>query len=163
MKASWIFLALLLAAGPAGAQLYRWVDKDGKVRYGDTPPAGAKTSSIKAPPPGPVTPAAEAKDAKGAKDGKGAKKGPLTAAEKDQEFRQRREDAQKAAEKEDEESRTKAARADSCDRAKEQLRTMQSGERIARSSSSGERYFLDESQVAQEVAKAQQTMQQACK
>src|SRR5882672_564985 len=113
VKAFGIFLALLLAAGTASAQLYRWVDKDGKVRYGDTPPPGAKTSSIKAPPPGPATSAAAAKDAK---DGKDAKKGPLTAAEKDQEYRKRRENAEKAAEKNEEESRTKAARADSCDR-----------------------------------------------
>src|SRR5436190_24256368 len=106
VKASWIFLALLFAAGTANAQLYRWVDKDGKVRYGDTPPPGAKTSSIKAPPPGPATSAAaskDAKDAKDGKDGKAAKKGPLTAAEKEQEYRERREEASKAAANEEEE------------------------------------------------------------
>src|SRR5260221_10575262 len=123
VKASWIFLALLFALGTAHAQLYRWVDKDGKVRYGDTPPPGAKTSSIKAPPPGPVTPAAASKDAKDAKDGKAAKKGPLTAAEKEQDYRDRQDAAKKAAEKEEEENRAKATRADNCNRAKEQLRT----------------------------------------
>jgi hypothetical protein len=163
VKASWIFLALLFAAGTANAQLYRWVDKDGKVRYGDTPPPGAKTATIKAPPPGSAPPAAASKDAKDGKDGKAAKKGPLTAAEKEQEYRDRREEAKKAAEKEEEESRAKAARADNCDRAKEQLRTLQSGERIARTNSSGERYILSDSQLAQEVAKSQQSVAQACK
>lgn len=163
MKASLIILALLLAAGPAGAQLYRWVDKDGKVHYGNTPPPGAKTSTITAPPPGSPPPAAASKDAKDSKDAKAAKKGPLTAAEKEQDYRTRREEAQKAAEKDEDERRAKAERAEGCNRSKEQLRTLQSGERIARTNSSGERYFLDESQVAQEVSKAQQSMQQACK
>jgi glutaredoxin len=37
------FLALLLAAGLAQAQQYRWIDKDGRVQFTDAPPpAGAK-------------------------------------------------------------------------------------------------------------------------
>ena len=163
MKASWIILALLFAAGTANAQLYRWVDKDGKVRYGDTPPPGAKTSTIKAPPPGSPPPAAASKDSKDGKDTKAAKKGPMTAAEKEQDYRDRQEEAKKAAAKEEEEKRAKAARAEGCDRAKERLRTAQSGERIAKTNASGERYILDDQQVAQEIAAAQQSLQQACK
>ena len=38
-----VFCVLLLAGGAAQAQQYRWIDKDGRVRYSDTPPpAGAK-------------------------------------------------------------------------------------------------------------------------
>lgn len=37
------FLALLLAAGLAHAQQYRWIDKDGRVQFTDAPPpAGAR-------------------------------------------------------------------------------------------------------------------------
>jgi hypothetical protein len=39
MKA-WLWL-VLLCAGLAQAQTYRWVDKDGKVHYGDRPPPAA--------------------------------------------------------------------------------------------------------------------------
>lgn len=39
MKAWW--LLVLLCAGLAQAQAYRWVDKDGKVHYGDRPPPAA--------------------------------------------------------------------------------------------------------------------------
>ena len=59
---------MVLACGLAHAQAYRWVDKDGKVRYGDTPPPGVKAAPMKgisgnpAPPPPP---------APGSKDGKG--------------------------------------------------------------------------------------------
>jgi hypothetical protein len=163
VKAFCIFLALLFAAGAACAQMYRWVDKDGKVRYGDTPPPGAKTSSIKSPQSGDAAPAPAAKDAKDAKDAKGAKKGPLTAAEKEQDFRKRQADASKAAEKAEVERRAKAERNEGCERTKEYLGTLESGQRIARTNAGGERYYMDESQVAQEVAKARQSMQQACK
>jgi glutaredoxin len=37
-KRSWLLIPLLLAAGAAHAQLYRWVGPDGKVTYSDTPP-----------------------------------------------------------------------------------------------------------------------------
>lgn len=40
MKARLFLLALLLAT-TAQAQTYRWVDKEGKVHYGDRPPAAA--------------------------------------------------------------------------------------------------------------------------
>ena len=39
-------LALLLAALPASAVMYKWVDQDGKVHYSDQPPPdGAKKSA----------------------------------------------------------------------------------------------------------------------
>ncbi len=154
MKAFCICLALLLAAGTASAQMYRWIDKDGKVRYGDTPPPGVKTSSIKAPPPGAAAPATAAKD---------AKKGPMTAAEREQDYRKRQDESRKTAEKSDAESRAKTERAEGCERAKEQLRTLESGQRVMRTNSSGERFFLDDNQVAQEIAKGQQLVERACK
>jgi len=44
------FLALLVAAGLAQAQPYRWVDKDGRVQFTDRPPpAGAKDVQKTAP------------------------------------------------------------------------------------------------------------------
>ena len=157
MKAFCIGVALVFAAGTAFAQMYRWVDKDGKVRYGDTPPPGAKTSSVKGAQSGgaaAAAPAAESKD---------AKKGPLTSAEQEQEYRKRQEEAAKAGKKSEQEQQAKAQRNEGCERTKEYLSTLQSGQRIARTNSSGERYYMDDNQVAQEVAKANQAVQQACK
>jgi hypothetical protein len=154
VKASWIFLALLFAAGTAFAQTYKWVDADGKVRYGDAPPPGAKTSTIKAPPPGSAAPATAAKD---------AKKGPLTAAEQEKDYRKRQEEAGKAADKANADLRAQAERNEVCARQKESLATLESGQRISRTDAKGERYYLDENQVAQEIAKTRQSMQQACK
>jgi len=162
VKAMPMFLALLFVAGAASAQMYKWVDKDGKVRYSDTPPVGTKTSTVKAPQSAGESPAASAADAK-SKDGKDAKKGPMTPAEKEQDYRKRQAEAGKEAEKADAERRAKAERNEGCERTREYLRTLESGQRIARSNPAGERYYLDENQVAAEVAKAQQSVAAACK
>ena len=157
MKASWIFLAMLLAASSASAQMYKWIDKDGKVRYGDAPPPGAKASSVKAPASGAApapSPASAAGDAK--------KKGPLTAAEQEQEFRRRRQEDEKAGKKSDQEQQAKSAKSENCMRAQEYLVTLKSGQRISRTATSGERYYMDENQVAQELAKTEQTIKQVC-
>lgn len=140
-----VFLAALLAAPLAHAQLYRWVDKEGKVRYTDTPPpAGVKSSSIKAPAaPEAAKPAAKAASKDAAKDAK--------------------KDAK--AEKEDpvEKEKQAATFREYCGRAKGELATLESGQRISRTDEKGERYFLDDSQRAQEVAKARASVSEWCK
>jgi len=145
--------ALALAVcGAAQAQLYRWVDKDGKVRYGDTPPPGAKTSTIQGPPP-----------AAAANPSGDAAKGPATPAEAEKDFRSRQTKAREAAEKAQEDEKLKADMRAACDQSKEYLRTLQSGQRIARTNAAGERYYLDDGQIQQEIAKEQQTVQKYCK
>lgn len=48
MKTTPMLLLALLCAGTVQAQsLYRWVDADGKVHYGDRPPAPDKVKEIK--------------------------------------------------------------------------------------------------------------------
>ena len=155
MKRIALVLALALCAAPAAAQLYKWVDKDGKVRYGDTPPPGAKTNTVRPP----AEPAAGAAPA-AAKD---AKKGPQTAAEREMDFRKRQAEARKAEEAAAREKEDKAKQAENCDRAREYLRTLESGQRISRLNASGERFFLDENQVRQETEKARATEKEACK
>lgn len=54
MKMHRPLLAVLLAfaATAATAQMYRWVDKDGRVHYTQTPPPGLQAESVRpAPPP----------------------------------------------------------------------------------------------------------------
>jgi glutaredoxin len=57
-RGAFLGLALLLSAGSASAQMYKWVDAAGKTHFSDTPPpANAKTAPIKggAPSAGPST------------------------------------------------------------------------------------------------------------
>lgn len=152
-----VFGLMLAFAAVASAQLYRWVDKDGKVRYSDTLPPGVKATTLKSP-PGTSAPSPAADDA-AAKD---AKKGPLTPAEQEADFRKRQMDAQKAREKEDQASRNAQAKQDNCARAQETLAGLESGQRIARTNASGERYYVDDDQRAAEIAKARQSVSSWC-
>jgi hypothetical protein len=150
-----LFLALLcLFAASAFAQQYKWRDADGKVRYGDVPPAGAKAERLKGPStgyaPAPAPAAAASKDASG------------KALTPEQAFRKRQEDAAK-----DRDAQAKADQAvqqkrENCERAQAALRTLESGQRVSRTNAQGERYFLDEAAIAQETEKARQAVQQSC-
>ncbi|TAK82678.1 MAG: DUF4124 domain-containing protein [Betaproteobacteria bacterium] len=152
-----ILLAVACAfAAAASAQQYKWTDKNGRVQYGDAPPPGVKATPLRPPPP---APAAAAKRA----DPKAAGKGLLTPAEKDAEYRKRQAEAAKDRDKLAKDQQAAEAKKENCARAQDYLRNLQSGQRLSGVDSKGERYYLDEAQIAQETAKAQQGVQQWCK
>ena len=153
MNRAIIFGLGVLFASAAAAQQYKWTDQNGKTQYGDVPPPGVKAQRLK-PPPGP----APAPSAAGKKDEKGAAK-PLSP---EAAYRKRQEDAQKENEKNEKAEQEAAARKENCARAQEQLRQLETGQRIARTDAKGERYFLDDAQVAQEMARTRQIVQQSC-
>jgi hypothetical protein len=141
-----IALAVALAFVPlAWAQLYKWVDKDGKVHYSDTPPAtqDSKQLSVQTgggtPPPPP--PAAQ-------KDGK-AEKGPV--------------DPKEAARKAEDDAKRVAAAAERCGRAQRYLKTLTDGGRIINYDSKGERQIMDDAQIESEKARAQKAVDESCK
>ncbi|MDW8468856.1 MAG: DUF4124 domain-containing protein [Burkholderiales bacterium] len=148
-------LALVAVSGAAQAQIKCWTEAGRRV-CGDTPPPGAKVTTVRVPPPTEPAPPAASKDAKGARPG------PLTPAEQEQEFRRRRLEAQKAAEKAEQERQEAQARRENCERAREALRALESGQRIARTDEKGERYFLDDAEIARETARARQLVAQWC-
>ena len=153
-----MLLAATAFATATLAQQFKWTDKDGKVRYGDTPPPGAKATPLK-PPPGPAAPPPGASKSAAAKD---VRKGPLTPAEQEQEFRKRKLEEQKTAEKTEDERKEAEAKRENCQRAREQQRTLEAGGRIARTDAKGERYYLEDAQIAQEAAKARELVKQWC-
>ena len=50
MKNSWIVLAALVVCSSASAQMYKWVDKDGKVHYSDQAPPGVNAEPVQLKP-----------------------------------------------------------------------------------------------------------------
>jgi len=125
---------MALFAAAASAQQYKWTDKDGQVRYGDVPPPGVTTTKLKAPSPPPAAAPDTKKNAPKTKE-------PEKQAMTEEQLQIKREN---------------------CARAQESLRTLQSGLRISRIDPKGERYYLDDAQIAQETAKAQQAVQHWC-
>jgi len=154
MRAFLFILVLAATAGAAQAQIKCW-NEGGRRVCGDAPPPGAKVTTIRVPPPGEAPPSSGA----AAKD---AKKGPASPADIEQEYRKRQLEAQKAAAKAEQERQDAQARRENCERAREALRTLESGQRIARTDDKGERYYLDDAQIQQETSKARQLVQQWC-
>jgi len=146
-------LVLAFAAGAAQAQIKCWNDANGKRVCGDTPPPGAKTTSIRGTQGSAEAPAPAGKD---------AKKGPLTPAEQDQEYRKRKADAEKASAKAEAEQKDKSLKNENCEQAKDSLRMLESGQRIARTNPSGERYYLNEQQIEGEIAKGREAVKRSC-
>ncbi len=148
-------LAFAAFAAPAAAQQYKWVDQDGKTRYGDVPPPGVKATRMKPPATGsaPAAPAGAAK-----KDAKKDEK-PLTP---EQAFQKRQKEQREEEEKAAKDRVQADAKRANCEGAQNQLRALEGGQRISRTDAKGERYMLEEAQVAQELAKARQGVQQWC-
>jgi hypothetical protein len=141
---------LLACSHPALAQQYKWVDPDGKVRYGDVPPPGVKAQRLRPPASGPSSPSTSAAT-------KGEK--PLSP---EAAYRKRQEDAQKERDKGAQAEQEASAKRENCTRAQESLRTLESGQRIARTDSKGERYYLEDAQISQETARARQLVKDNC-
>jgi hypothetical protein len=152
MRKAFLFAALLAVAAAASAQLYKWTDPNGRVQYGDSPPAGVNATPLRRPS------AASAP----APDAKAAPKGPLTPAEQEAEFRKRQIDAQKEREKQAHAEQQAEVKRENCARAQDYLRTLESGQRIARTDPTGERYYLEDAQVAQETAGAREDVRKWC-
>jgi len=142
-----VAVALAFSAGVA-AQTYKWVDNDGKVRYGDTPPPGVKAQRLK-PPPGPAQPPAAAPDGKKA----------LTPEAAFRKRQQEREEAdQKAAKEKDDAERKR----ENCEGAQARLRLLESGQRITTTNAAGEREFISDEQRARDIERTRKAVSEAC-
>lgn len=151
MQKAFIFLLALGFAAAASAQQFRWVDKDGRVQYGDTPPPGVKATRLKPPATGSApAPAAAAK--------KGEK--PLSP---EAAFRKRQQEQAEADKKSSQEAKDAEARRTNCNAAQAQIRQIESGQRISTMDAKGERAFMDDSQRAAELQRAQQAASEWCK
>jgi hypothetical protein len=165
-----IALALCVAL-PASAQMYKWVDSNGKVHYSDKPPPGnVKTETLReAPRPASAPAATEAKGeakkdaAKGETKADAPKAGPRTPAEQEQAFRKRQAEAAKAQEEAAKKDAEARQRAENCRRAKAALASLELGGRQTRIDEKGERVYLSDQQVSQETAKARQDAAEVCK
>jgi uncharacterized protein DUF4124 len=149
MRRLLLLIFSLAFAASAFAQPYKWVDQNGKVQYGDAPPPGVKATPLR-PQPAPATASQSA-----------AKKAPLSPAEQEADFRRRKLDGEKEREKQAQTEQQAEGKRENCARAQEMQRTLATG-RVSRTDAKGERYYLDDSQLAQESAKARQSVEQWC-
>lgn len=143
------FAAVLLAATAAAqAQIYQWQDANNKTIISDRPPpTNSARQQKKFAADAPDSPAAKAP----------------TQADREMDFRKRQKDAREKAEKTEAEQRAASEKQEACSSARRALQVLESGERLAMRDSAGERYFLDDTQRAQEIERTRQAVQANCK
>jgi len=149
-----------LLAVPAQAQ-WKWRDRNGQTQYSDLPPpSGIAESDIL------QRPTAAQRTAPAAAAASGAASGPSLApkgSDPELEAKRRKSEQDVAAKKKAEDEKVAIAKADNCLRAKAQVRTLDSGVRIARTNDKGEREFMDDAARAAETKRAQDIVASDCK
>lgn len=164
----WITVALLAIVGatvalPATAQ-WKWRDARGQTQYSDTPtpPSVAEKDILQRPAAAHVTaPSAPASAASGA-PGLAPKGTDSELETKRKQTEQEAAEKKKADEKADA-AKAAASRAENCTRAKAQMRTLDSGMRIARTNAKGEREYLDDKARAEEAQRTRDALASECK
>ena len=143
-----ILLALALAAAPlASAQLYKYVDKDGKTVYSDQPPASGDSKRLRVDSSPAAAAPAPAK----------------TALDKDKDLEKGRKEARDTAKKGADSAKAAQAAEERCANARSNYAVYSDGTRMMKRLPSGERVFLEDAEIAQEKAKAKADMDEACK
>jgi hypothetical protein len=141
-----LILAVGLALAPlAAAQMYKYVDKDGKTVYTDQPPASAPAQQVR------VQPAAAPTDA------------PKSAVQKDKELQKGRDADKEKAKKADDEARVAAQKAANCQTAKVQYQHFQDGGKIYKYNAAGERELLGDAEIEAGRARSKRELDEACK
>lgn len=185
-KASLKFLIMacaLLLALPVTAEIYKWRDKDGRIRYTDTPPPPyAKQESMdgkpivkptgKAPLSSATTAPAAPTSATTATPGNPAEAGQpaivsdgkaeaeAESAEAAAEQRRRNAEAEKK-NKQEKEAQAKL-KAENCKAARANMETYRQGGRVYKTNEQGEREYLGEGDLQSGMAKAQDEINEYC-
>ena len=158
-----VMLLALAFAGMASAQTYKWVDKSGRVQYGDTPPGDASNVTRLRAPSGGAAPAPAAPEAKSDTAAKDKDKDKDKALTPEQAFKKRQQERQEAEQKADKERAEAEQKRAGCENAQANLRTLQSGQRVSTTNSAGERVYLDDDARASALSRAQKSVADWCK
>lgn len=158
-----LLCATALLMSPAAQAQWVWKDSRGQVHASDLPPPrdipdrNVIQRPVAAPAPRPAVPGSASPAA--------APSASVPAARVDPELeaRKRRADDEQAAQKKAEDTRQASQRVENCNRAREALRQLESGLRIARVNEKGEREFLDDQQLGAETQRARQVAASECR
>ena len=143
-------MLLALAVPAAAQQLYKWVDKEGKTHYSDTPPPNQDSKAIGTNTGVSASSAAAPAPAK-------------TAVARDKELEKGRQDSRDSAKKSDESAKLAAAKDEQCQRLRQAYQQLVDGGRIHKYNDKGERVLLDDAELDREREKTRADMEDACK
>jgi hypothetical protein len=153
-------LVICAAAGVAAAQdsapVYKWVDQNGTVNYGDQPPAGTAAEALpirlRRSSPAPTQARLKSRD-----DGATAPDSLLNAGEPADEA-----DAADATVPADEREKLIAQRQQNCQKARDRMASYEQAKRIYRPGPTGERVYLSSEEIDAERATARVAVAEWC-
>lgn len=146
-------IAILLATATVAAQVYKWVDKDGKVQYSDSPPPASATKT-------------EAKKVDIGPAVSGNSNAPAAApslADRNKDFEKRQKEAADKNKKAEEAAKNAAIEEENCKSAKAALRDFESERPLRRSSESGESVIISDEERQASLARAKAAVASSCK
>ena len=153
MKKLLAFTAVLfyssLFTAPVSAEMYRWVDAQGKVHYSDQAPTqtpkSSKTLNISSRPAAPVAESTK------------------TWQEKELDYKKRQTAAAENETKKKKEADDAKAKLENCDKAKKAQKTLEDGSRINTYDDKGNRSVMDDTQRAKAMGEAKKSVSEWCK
>ena len=144
--AGWM-LAAFVALTPAQAQVYKWVDANGRTQYGEKPPEGVRATEVKTQGNAPTAPPESAETWK----------------QKELEFQRRRVEREKR-ERQEEAANSKsspAARRE-CNSARRDLEVLEAEIPVYTRNDKGERVYIPDSDRPAKLKEARQRVRDAC-
>lgn len=151
-----LFCASTATALSVHAQTYQWKDSSGRTIISDTPPPGSARDARGiglSPPPSSSAPKADAAKVEA----------PKTAAEKDMEFKKRQQEAKEKADKAEKEAAATAQKRDNCERARNQLAKLESGNhRMVVPDGKGGEVFVEGAVKDSEMERARKVIAESC-
>jgi len=144
----WMILAAVaaLALTTAQAQLYKYVDKNGKTVYSDSPPPDVDSKQIRVQPSG------------GPSDVPAAK----TSVQRDKDAEKGRKEAAKKSDKDAKDAERQAKIQERCNYLKADLATYEGGVRLKRTNDKGEQEFMTDEQIEAAKVRTRREMDEAC-
>jgi Domain of unknown function (DUF4124) len=143
MKRIIAIAAVTLLAPLASADLYKYVDKNGRTVYSDQPPVNIDSKQI----------SANAGSAASAK----------TAVEKDKELDKSRKESREKQDKSDKAAAVVRDQEQRCSQARQNKQAVDEGGRLYKYNDKGEREFMSDEEIAAAQHKAQRDVDEACK
>jgi hypothetical protein len=148
---------------PAAAQ-WKWRDKGGQIQYSDLPPpSGVAEQDILQRPNAAQRRGAPVSAAPAAPVASAASAAPVKTVDAELEARRRKAEQETEAKHKAAEEKLAAMRAENCVRARNYLRSLDDGVRMARSNEKGEREILDEKARADESRRTRELIASDCK
>ena len=163
LKTASLAALLLVVALPAAAQ-WAWKDQNGRLVYSDqAPPPSVKPTQIVRQPGGssPSAPGSVAA-APAASDAKSDARGQKTVAEQEAEFRKRQKERADAESKAQRDEQLLAMKAAECERQRGYLRSLEDGNRIFQTNTSGEREVIDDAKRDAEIRRVRESLIKNC-